>query len=427
MRMIRIKHKPALRLILVCLLLLACAAASCGQDVPPEPSNDPSAAVSDIPSGSESAAASDEPVPEPVSEPGQGETGLLTFDLERFLPDEQSDAATATEEELKAVCPSLSLEKSSFPCLLPPYMTQSGDCRTVLVLSAERGNESDPYVAKIAVFRFDTESKDWKPVSGFGTPVVYDRNRLNADGCFSIEFGEGAKTGKPSPYAVLYQEACAGEPRVLLFNDRKEEYPRILRQNDDYAVLSLLKGDDRVYRVISNTGEELYRFDGDVQIAERAPLTFFEGSLLCKTDTDDDYEYDTLQILNLTTGEIRTAASFGNCSHWTYARSGEWVAAYDEDAGPVTMHLFHVRTETELSFVCPSAPGENLISEGGVLLTDGKEGADYAYAVWSADGRVLETVPKTESDGSGIAVSEHMFAFGGPKAVSVYVTNPLAD
>ena len=411
------RHYGIKQLFLSCLiaalLLTAAGLTACGPDAPSSSSED------SLPSGTSEQSASESTEASGVSEPDPALSAFRSFSIDEFLQDETSYPGTVidTEDYIREHFPTLPLTETDKPFLCPPAFTEDGHLE-VLLVSYVRTGADGAYEFAYRVFRLSEDGSTWESAPFAGVPVPYDRNADNKEGGFSIEYGAGAKAGQPCPYAVLYGRKTDETPAVILFNEKTQEYPRILRQNDDYAVLSLMKDEDRTYRVIDRTGKILYTFNGEAAIAECAPLTFCGDTLLRKTDTDDDFEYDTLEILHLEDGSKTAAASFDNCGRWMYARNGTYVAAYDDEKAPTTLYFYDNQTGQTVSFDCPDDPGETLIPEAGVLLVKGTDGNGNAYSIWSANGEVLATVPG--EDGLSAAVSGSLFAFGSADTVWIF-------
>ena len=418
MRINRTIQPFLISLLLALLLVFVCALSACQPDGPSVLPDDSSVPAASDPSGSDPS----EP-DAPVSEPAEEKQALKSFGIETFEPSGElgMKSYTKSEADLKASYPLLTVAESASPFLYPPFLGDNGCFYTVLIHSLRKAEAEGQWQMDCRFFRLNADGTGWEQVDAYSHPEDYNRNSDNHNGHFFIEYGSNAQTGKPGPYAVAYQEYCEKEFRCILFQEKATEYARILRQNDDYAVLSLTKDDDRVYRVIDRTGRVLYTFNGEAAISECSPLTFYGDTLLCKTDTDDDFEYDTLEILHLEDGSKTAAASFGNCGRWMFSKNGEYVAAYDDEKAPTTLYLYHAPSGKTNSFACPGDPGETVIPECGVLLVKGTEGT--AYSVWSMEGEVLASVPG--GDDVSVAVSDSLFVFGS--AQTVWIFDPSID
>ena len=406
---------PALVFLLLPALVLSLLLSACQPDAPAEPSaasGEPVSAVSDT----ESTVSDAEP--DPSTDPEQEPVRVFTAD------DLQKSGVLALRTETFKTggngifAQDTAWNESADPYLLPPYFAKDGTCRTALVQAVERTENEGEWKITYCPFRFNEETDAWEQAEDAVSAETYDRNTCNKDGCFVIEYDQKAQTGKPCAYVVVYQEQCEAQPRVLFFNDKAVEYPRILRQNDDYAVLSFVRGEDRSYRVIDKTGATLYTFEDEAALSERTPLTFYGDTLLCKTDTDDDFTYDTLDILHLDTGAVETAAFFGNCGRWMYARDGGWIAAYDGEEGEQTeIHVYGSETKTSTSFTT-AYPGDLVLLAGGVLLAN--RTGENAYCLYGADGTLLASVPGgTEVTAT---LSDTLFAFGDRRTITLVRT-----
>ncbi len=240
------------------------------------------------------------------------------------------------------------------------------------------------------------------------TPYAYDKNAYNQNGSFFIE---STATGSSGPYTLHYR--ANGEDRVLLQEDKDTVHARIVRQTDDFAVLSLLENEERSYLLVDQNGRVLSKMDWISDTSMVSPLMFGDGVLYCKTDSDEDYVYDTVGEIDLQTGEYRDLLSVGSCDYWTYFASGCGIAMYVDEHSSEFLY-FDTATKA-LQTVPLKAPIESLdLTDGFVFGT--LSGEQTRLFVWDAASQRLFDAPCHTSVVSG----KTFFASFSPDRLDLY-------
>ncbi len=294
-----------------------------------KPSEDPAeqseiSAESEIPEESEP---EEEKDPEPI---------VLTSDM---IPDPVNLRSLSIDDS--ELAEKFKKIQGEYPVIADVSCSADGQCVAMIVHFADFGEK--PWVQY--EFRFvDIESGTFgKAVPDGWELFSYDRNSDNHNGKFVIEYDNPSE--KRGPYVLYYQ--VGDEKNVLTYGEEQGEYARLIRQNDFYAVYSLNHDDESEYFVIDKAGEIVYELGWDADIAFQAPLMFYHDLLLCKSDTDDDYVYDTVSVIDLKDGSSRELVSVGNCERWTYSSDGSVIAFYGKEKGEDT--LLAVYTEDLLN------------------------------------------------------------------------------
>ncbi|MBP5230847.1 MAG: hypothetical protein ILO68_03880, partial [Clostridia bacterium] len=275
------------------------------------------------------------------------------------------------------------------------------------------------------LFRLNPETGTWAGMETEAEPHPYDRNANNRTGLFRIEYDRNAKSGEPCSYVVLYRPVGTAEgseeERILYYNDKAEEYPRIIRQSDAYAVLSLLRGESRDFIVLDTQGTAVYRLNGGADdVFESTPLTLFEDTLLLKTDTDDDYEYDTLTYRDLKEGSHAAVDFRGNFAYWTYSPDGSAVAAYNAEDGRTDMVVCDVAGGFRTSSFTLEGTVTDAVPLGGMVFVRMKDGT--AFLADAATGTLSEPI---QADGECLSVfsARSMAVLSEDGTASVYAAS----
>ena len=401
-------------LLSVCLLSFLFSCAGCGHEDLTD-SSEPSSvsSVSDVSEPGDSS-----PEPDASESPASEDSAIQRFyrsssftltDLaaaggktfERLIPEGETDP----------IISSVPGENDGTPFLSNVFFTREGDCFAAVADAFERTSEGTKVSYRLV--RYLPETDSWEGTDSEPSPYAYSRDADNRTGAFRIEYDDSVSAGKPCPYVVLYREFSDDQEHILYYRDKAVEYPRIIRQNDSYAILSLLRGESREYAVIDRDGQTLFSFHGEEDLNECYPLTFYGDKLLCKADTDDDYEYDTLVELDPASGGKRAIRSCGNFGYWTFSADGSVVFLYDvtENGSQCAAFLvseFNLFVAFNIDMKISSAHpfGKLILAEtenGKIILFDGMTGANSGplpydsrtdslvlsgagFAVWSADG-----------------------------------------
>lgn len=334
--------RPAARALLCCLLALLLAFSVCA--CAPEPAGGESSSGPDVQTSvQESLPAVESGEPSGgESDENDGSFPQKTYGMTDFSVDGTVFVRSGEPGREDPVLGVLPENEISSPYIHNVYLTAERAAVAAVVDKCELSSG----VAEVTfrLFRYDEVQETWISCTEEAEAVPFDKNTNNRDGRFGIEYGKDAVKGKPCPYVVLYY--AGNTDKVLYYKERAEEYPRIVRQDDRYAILSLLHGEERDYAVIDAEGNRLYTFIGEDDVFESVPLTFRGDTLLCKTDSDEDFEYDTLEAVDLTSGTRTVLQTFGNCGYWTYSSDGKTVAVYDVDIGGTKLYVCDTDSNT---------------------------------------------------------------------------------
>ncbi len=290
--------------------------------------------------------------------------------------------------------------EGAFPVIADTVCTETV-CFACVVYSVERSKEEEANKVLYDWFPIYTEEE------GFGegsqeapVPFVYDKNSNNENGYFWIDY-EQVSSGTACPYVLLYHEN--GEDRPLLYEEEAKVYARIIRQNDYYAVLTLLQGTERYYVLVDRSGKTISVLDWVADISVVTPLMFDGDLLYCKTDTDEDYVYDTIGVIDLTTGEYQDLLYIGNCDYWTYFADGSGIAVYGCEEQEQNVFQYYSTSRQTLCSVSVSGLISWLEMVDGLLygITSGDTSSAF---VWDPEN---ETLFETEAFSSSCR-----FAFG---------------
>lgn len=217
-----------------------------------------------------------------------------------------------------------------FPAIADIVCTEK-ECFVCVVYHVERREDGVSSQVTYSWLSIDVSNPSFgEPLQDAPIAYVYDKNQHNQAGYFWIDYGT-AESGSACPYVLLYHEN--GEDRPLIIEETAKAYARIIRQCDQYAVLSILEGNNRYYQLIDSTGKTISELEWISDISVTAPLAFYGDMLYCKTDTDEDYVYDTIGVIDLKDGTYRDLLSVGNCDYWTYFADGSGIAVYGKADG----------------------------------------------------------------------------------------------
>lgn len=260
-------------------------------------------------------------LPEESSEPVAQNVYMENFfanasEIPAARADLKKRALTESDPEaLRTFCETYT---GTFPAIADVICTEK-DCFACAVYEVTDGQVLFDWIS------VDRENGKWKQgQSETPTPYAYDKNAYNQSGSFFLE---------PAPasgsYILHYREN--GEDRVLFTEEKEDVNARIIRQTDDFAVLSLLKNEERSYLLVDRSGRVISDMDWVADVSMISPLMFGNGVLYCKTDADEDYVYDTVGEIDLQTGEYRDLLTVGNCDYWTYFADGSGIVMYADD------------------------------------------------------------------------------------------------
>lgn len=305
----------------------------------------------------------------------------------------------------------------SFPAIADILCTQSG-VYVCAVYQVSRSEEDSSYSVQYGWIPVDQTQQTFGALQADApASYVYDKNKYCQSSYFWIDYGS-VGSGIACPYVLLYH--TEGEDRPLLVEESSSSYARIIRQCDEYAVLSIRTGDERSYRLVDSTGKILSELEWISDISAVSPLMFHEKLLYCKSDTDEDYVYDTIGVFDLESGEYRDLLSVGNCSNWTYFADGSMIA-FCEENGEVTdqFRCFFAEDES-LHTVTLQGAVEMLEAATGVFYgVTGSDDGRRAF-VWSSEtSSLFET--DAHSAQSRFSFGERIFAVLDAGTVSVYV------
>ncbi len=336
------------------LCLTAVCFSACGSEPDIVSSGDASSLSSESPESTDPGLSSTDPEPSQTSEAEEPyASAVRTFQVADF-PEELGlayEIRLGGEEAKKIRIISNINAETALPALISSDFTREGDLCVVIADGYDESSEET--VISCRIYRYLASENNWTLPEEVPELYQFSRDEYLRSGRFEIEYDKDAVSGNPCPYVLLYSENGNSSPKVLYYKEKAVEYPRIVRQCDGYAILSLKHGDDRDYAVINKSGEKIYSFSGETELAECYPLTFFSDHLLCKSDTDDDYEYDRLESIDLKTGTKTVLADFGNRSYWTFSADGSFVAAYESDK------------DTECCFCAVRSDGTGIAAESG--------------------------------------------------------------
>ncbi len=349
----------------------------------------------------ESSSVSSEESSEPtVKEPQWKRVSMDVSSLPAARSDLRKRELTETDTDaLRAFCGTYT---GTFPAIADVICTEQA-CFVCVVYEA---TEQQVLCDWICV---DPLTGEWKQGQNeTPTPYAYDKNAYNQNGSFFIE---SAAVGSSGPYTLHYR--ANGEDRVLLQEDKDSVYARIIRQTDDFAVLSLLENEERSYQLVDRSGRVLSEMDWVSDASMISPLMFGDGVLYCKTDSDEDYVYDTVGEVDLQTGEYRDLLSVGNCDYWTYFASGSGIAMYVDEHSSEFLY-FDTASKT-LQTVPLKAPIASLdVTDGCVFGT--LSGEQPQLFVWDEASQRLFDAPCNASVVSG----NMFFASFAPDRLDLY-------
>ena len=253
-----------------------------------------------------------------------------------------------------------------------------------------------------------------------GDPFTYDKNVDTRLGSFGIEYDQGEKRG---PFVLFWEQN--GEKKMLLYSEEKDAFARLLRQNDHYLVYSVKNEDITHYYVIDTKGNTVLDLGWDADITVTAPLTFYKDFLLCKTDTNDDYVYDTVTKIDLKTGESTDLVFVGDREHWTYSPDGALIAVYGEEAptGLVCFSSEALLSGKTYGLHCSEeAPIESIHVIGGCVcgIRSGETKEAFFIYLSEADGALHSFVQKDLSEYAHFAVGCGRFSVADRDILTIY-------
>lgn len=412
------------------LLLVAFALFVAGCETEDPPVNTSSAAVS-VPEEStptisheesteeSSAEPSDEPSRETSSEDSRPpeKTG---FDLHTLsgkdLPGASDVEATlinkTTDPTLDAFLRSYS---GSFPAVGDMVYTEDG-LRVCVIYSSVPFYGS--YQAKCLWYRFDPATGELKdPASKRPEAFVYDKNAYNKNGYFWVDY-ETILSGTACPYVVLYNEN--GVNRTLCFEETALEYVRIIRQTDTHVVLSVLRSGERYYRILDREGRVIAQLEWISDVSSITPLMFDSNYLYCKKDADEDFVYDTIGAIDLSTGKYQDLLTVGNSDYWTYFADGKGIAIYDNVEQPDSILYFATGTQTLMSY--PAKRRVNYLDTFYGTLYGMLQGEEDSHVfLWNNDTLTLFESEEAYSNDCRIVMGIHGVAVLDNGVLAVYV------
>lgn len=417
------------------LLLLAAFSACEQEEISAESSSFSASASSEIPSEpsvEESAESSVEDSSEESSEPPSGDTSedtsseeepvlpdpptyeLLNLSAEDFPPAEDLSFAMVNKNSDAALDGFLKAYEGSYPAIADVVYTENSlqVCVVYDVLEIYGA-----FQAKYLWYTLDcTNGTLVSPTKERPTAYEYDKNTNNQKGYFWVDYEE-AVSGEPCPYVVLYHEN--GVNTTLCFEETALEYVRVIRQTDTHVVLSVSRRDERYYRILNREGTVIAQLEWISDVSSITPLMFDDKYLYCKKDADEDFVYDTIGAIDLSTGKYQDLLEVGNSDYWTYFADGSGIAIYDNEFQPDTILYYATATHKLLTYPAKRRV-ESLDTFFGTLY--GTIHGDEVYVfLWDADSKTLFQSQEGYPAGCRLAVGKGSVAVMHDGALSVYV------
>lgn len=273
------------------------------------------------------------------------------------------------------------------------------------------------FQAKYLWYTFDcTNGTLTSPTKERPTAYEYDKNTHNQKGYFWVDYEEAA-SGEPCPYVVLYHEN--GVNTTLCFEETALEYVRVIRQTDTHVVLSVSRRGERYYRVLNREGKVIAQLEWISDVSSITPLMFDEKYLYCKKDSDEDFVYDTIGAIDLSTGKYQDILVVGNSDYWTYFADGSGIAIYDNEFQPDTILYYATATHKLLTYPAKRRV-ESLDTFYGTLYGT-IHGDDVYVFLWDAESKTLFQSQEGYPDGCRLAVGKGSVAVMHDGVLSVYV------
>ena len=72
--------------------------------------------------------------------------------------------------------------------------------------------------------------------------------------------------------------------------------------------------------------------------------------MIRKKDADEDFVYDTIGAIDLSTGKYQDLLEVGNSDYWTYFADGSGIAIYDNEFQPDTILYYATATHKLLTY-----------------------------------------------------------------------------
>lgn len=286
--------------------------------------------------------------------------------------------------------------RGSFPAIADIICTED-DCYVLAVYCNNFSGEDQEECCEVqyCYVRVDTENRTFgEIVTEAPAEYTYDKNTYNQNGYFWLDYEE-AENSDVRPYVVMYRENDTD--RTLFFEEGNTSYIRIIRQNDQYAVLSLTDGSNRSYYVINKDGKTIAKMDWIADISMISPLMFDDTMLYCKMDSDEDYVYDTIGAIELESGTYQEIKHIGNYAHWTYTADGGSIIVYNNGQNDPTEVILYLTSEEKLITVPFDHPIKTVSVSASSLC--GVLGGDSSYAfLWDSSTQRLFVSEAFSSD-----------------------------
>lgn len=400
---------------LILILLLALLAASC--DGEPSVSTDLSEKSAET--SFESASSGIVSEESKLEKPDAFEKLTLSF-ADILVPRDDLEPEVVYNTENESLTAFVAEYDGSFPAIADIVCAEN-TCFVCVVYDASRSEQEDAYKISYKWFSVDTSELRFAESNVAPTQYVYEKNEHNSEGYFWIDY-EPVSSGTAGPYVVLYHEK--GEDRTLFFEEGTTVYARIIRQNDFYAVLSLLEDSERSYLLIDREGKVISELDWVSDISVISPLMFGDDLLYCKTDSNEDYVYDTIGAIDLQTGEYRDLLFVGNSEYWTYFADGSGIAVYGSESTDVNLIQYYETASGELFSIEVDGQIEKIEIADGSIYGITKGGNSSVFA-WNAVSRTLYETDISSDDTVIFGMS--VFAVCNSENIAVYFASDSSN
>lgn len=249
------------------------------------------------------------------------------------------------------------------------------------------------------------------------SPYQYDKNVYNQNGYFWVDY-ESTVSGEACPYVVLYNEN--GTNHTLCFEETALEYVRIIRQTDTHVVLSVLRNGERYYRILDREGKVTAQLEWISDVSSITPLMFDSNYLYCKKDADEDFVYDTIGAIDLTTGKYQDLLFVGNSDYWTYFADGCGIAIYDNVNHPDA--ILYYATATHKLDIYPAKRRVNYLDTFYGILYGTLQGEEDAHVfLWTNHARSLFMSEESYSRDCRLAIGKKGFSVLDEGILTIYV------
>lgn len=303
----------------------------------------------------------------------------LTLEAEEIPPVREGlEAELIKDSDNHTLTQFLAGYSGTFPVIADVVCTET-ESFACIVYEATRSDEDDGSYILYDWLSIDMEGACFgESASEVPVPYEYEENANNLNGYFWIDY-EPVTSGTACPYVVLYHEK--DEDRTLFFEEEAKVYARIIRQNDDYAVLSLLEGSERSYLLIDREGNTISELEWVSDISIISPLMFGDELLYCKMDSDEDYVYDTIGAIDMKTGEYHDIMFVGNSDYWSYFADGSGIVAYGDASPDATALQYYSAAVNELRSIEIGQQIGRLELADGILygVTQGEQVIAFAW------------------------------------------------